>query len=589
MGKRAQGERHGAITGRTGSCRSVWRCAPWLVASLVALGVSVATPRAAFAQPSARRNKLERLPPVEPAEELPKPPPALPQLQNPAQAQLPGAGPVLWGPEPTKPEHLPPFGAAEPARNDQPLPINLATALRLSDARPLVVAAAQARIEIAAAELEGARVLWLPQINMGAAYVFHDGGQQALDGSLLRADKNFLYSGGSLRLNIATTDAIFQPLAAAQMFRAREIGLQTARNEALLATADAYFEVQQARGSYAAMLDATEKGKELVRHLEQLARGLAPRDEIFRARTLLAELKQAAAIQQQKWRVASARLTRVLRLNPETVVVPLEPDFLKITLISPSKTVDELIPVGLTNRPELGSHQAIVQATLARLKQEKMRPLIPSLLLTGDGTPEFYYQGGIFGTGAGGIKQWAGRADIGAQVVWRIDNLGFGNQALIRKARGNRDLALVELYEVQDRVAAEVTQAKADVEAAAYRAREAAIGMKESLATWKGNLRGLGQTTRFTDLLVLVNRPQEVTAALQQLQQAYMNYYGSIADFNRAQFRLFYALGFPAKILACERTPGVVEPVDTSRPRYMPAVCPGAPPTCPMPPNLPAP
>ena len=62
-------------------------------------------------------------------------------------------------------------------------------------------------------------------------------------------------------------------------------------------------------------------------------------------------------------------------------------------------------------------------------------------------------------------------------------------------------------------------------------------------------------------------------AALQQLQQAYDNYYGTIADYNRAQFRLFHALGYPAGVLACERTPGAVLPVDLTRPPQMAPVC----------------
>jgi hypothetical protein len=126
-------------------------------------------------------------------------------------------------------------------------------------------------------------------------------------------------------------------------------------------------------------------------------------------------------------------------------------------------------------------------------------------------------------------------------------------------------------------VAAEVTQAKADAESAALRAREAERGLKESLATYAGNLKGLGQTTRFGDLLTLVNRPQEVVAALSQLQQAYTNYYRSIADFNRAQFRLFYALGYPARLLACDRPAEPLVPVDTERPPYLPRVTAGGP------------
>ena len=48
---------------------------------------------------------------------------------------------------------------------DLRFPINLATALRLSDARPLIVAAAQASVWVAEAELTRAKVLWVPQLN----------------------------------------------------------------------------------------------------------------------------------------------------------------------------------------------------------------------------------------------------------------------------------------------------------------------------------------------------------------------------------------------------------------------------------------
>ena len=48
-----------------------------------------------------------------------------------------------------------------PMPTDLRFPINLATALRLSDARPLIVAAAQARVWVAEAELTQAKVLWV--------------------------------------------------------------------------------------------------------------------------------------------------------------------------------------------------------------------------------------------------------------------------------------------------------------------------------------------------------------------------------------------------------------------------------------------
>src|SRR5262245_52478849 len=58
---------------------------------------------------------------------------------------------------------------------DVRFPINLGTALRLADDRPLVVAAAQATAWRAEADLQKAKVLWVPTFNFGLDYIRHDG------------------------------------------------------------------------------------------------------------------------------------------------------------------------------------------------------------------------------------------------------------------------------------------------------------------------------------------------------------------------------------------------------------------------------
>lgn len=506
----------------------------------------------------------------EPEPELHAPQPALPKPAPCADAEGVLQGPILsTNPSPAK------LGTAQPDELDRPLPINLATALRLADARPLVIAAAQASVQIAAGELERASVLWVPSFNLGSAYIRHDGGNQnAATGGLVMPSTNFFLGGAGLTVEFATTDAIFAPLAARQVMQARQSTIQTARNDALLSVAEAYFTVQQARGTYAGMLDAVAKCKALVRRVEGLSKGLAAPIEIDRARTLLADLEQAAASAQEEWRVASANLTRILRLDPAAVMMPMEPDHMQVTLISPQQPVDILIPIGLTARPELATQQALVQATLTRLRQEKLRPLIPSVLLTGNGTPEFFFNGGIFGTGSGSsLNQWAGRSDVSVQVVWQLENLGLGNQGRVRERQGQRQLALVELFRVQDTIAAEVAQAQARLLSAAIRVGKAETGLKEGMTSYEGNLRGLGETTRFGDVFTLIVRPQEVVAALQQLQQAYTNYFRTIADYNRSQFRLYHALGYPSEILACHRPPGEPLPIDTTRNPHLPPVC----------------
>jgi hypothetical protein len=62
------------------------------------------------------------------------------------------------------------------------------------------------------------------------------------------------------------------------------------------------------------------------------------------------------------------------------------------------------------------------------------------------------------------------------------------------------------------------------------------------------------------------------------LMRAYDNYFSTVNEYNRAQFRLYRALGYPAGILACERSPGPIVPVDTTRQPQLPPV--KAPPPC---------
>ena len=100
-------------------------------------------------------------------------------------------------------------------------------------------------------------------------------------------------------------------------------------------------------------IDVVNRARKLVERLQVLSQDLIPRVEVDRAERLLADVEQQAALFRQEWRVSSANLTQVLRLDPRVMVVPQEDDHLQITLIDPARPLDDLIPVGLTNRPEL--------------------------------------------------------------------------------------------------------------------------------------------------------------------------------------------------------------------------------------------
>jgi outer membrane protein TolC len=357
---------------------------------------------------------------------------------------------------------------------------------------------------------------------------------------------------------------------------ARQADLQAAQNDALLATALAYFDVQQARGTLAGVQDAVAKGRGLVNRTTSLARGLVPEIEVNRARAQLYDLELQEAAARANWRLASARLTRVLRLNPAAVAMPEESPYLQITLISPQVSLAELIPVGLTNRPELASQRATVAASTERVRQEQYRPWLPALVAGGSG-PGGFYNGGFFGGGPdNGSKVYGGRFDGDLAVVWTLQNFGAGNHALVQERVAQQQRASIDFANVQDQVAQDVVQAHAILEAAATQVDCAGVAIKEAVIAYNGTVIGIGETRGAGGILQLVNRPQEAVAALIELNRSYADYFVAVNDYNRAQFQLYRALGYPARILVCDRPVGMVSPVDLSRPAGMAPTCPVA-------------
>ncbi len=179
--------------------------------------------------------------------------------EKPLQRPLPQGGEVAH-------LELPPLEAG-----DIRFPINLAAALRLADARPLVIAAAQASAWQAEAKMQQANVLWLPDFYWGFDYTRHDGyGPDLLNatnvppgvnaqgqpnpasfGKSLQQDVNMMYAGGAFYSMTYLTDIIYEPLKARQHLNGKRWDIQQAKNDALLKTAQAYFDVHKYRGQYA--------------------------------------------------------------------------------------------------------------------------------------------------------------------------------------------------------------------------------------------------------------------------------------------------------------------------------------------------
>jgi outer membrane protein TolC len=497
------------------------RCAPALCAIAATAGLAgcVETPRA---EPIARSQEPRQI-------EYSPPPPQL----------AAGRGPL-------------PQTHPAPEADEHPLPINLATALQLAGARPLDVQIAGRQVAVSAAVFDRARLLWVPNLVLGTDYFVHTGPQQNFAGDIIKQNRSTFMAGFGPNVVFSFSDAVYAPLAARQDLRARQAIQQATINDVSLQVAEAYFAVQQARGELAGAMLAEKHAAELARRASELAKGLAPPPDENRAKVELARRGQVTLTARERWRTASAELARLLRLDPSSIIEPMEPPFLPVTVIDASVALDGLIPVALATRPELAGHQAVVQATLARLKQEKLRPLVPSLALRSVSTnPSGSLGYGAFGGGPNDqLRNFGGRFDIDLQLLWEFQSLGFGNRARITERKEEYEIATLDLFRTQDRIAAETARAFAEVRSAAERLNQAEPALREALDLVNKSLDGLGQTRRVGDAVLLVVRPQEAVASVQALGQANADFFAAVADYNRAQFRLYRALGHPAQCLA---------------------------------------
>src|SRR5262249_2931147 len=112
------------------------------------------------------------------------------------------------------------------------------------------------------------------------------------------------------------------------------------------------------------------------------------------------------------------------------------------------------------------------------------------------------------------------------------------------------EIATLEYLRTQDRVAAEVTRAHAELESARLRLADAEKAVKDAIESARLNLVGLGTTRQAGEVRLLVIRPLEAVAAVQALAQASPDLFPPAADYTRAQFRLYRALGQPAQALS---------------------------------------
>lgn len=451
-----------------------------------------------------------------------------------AQPPGPKPRPVEPGPLPTPvpgpPQFYPPPGPAA-------YPIDLPTALRLVDTNNPTVGIARARVREATAQLDRARVAWVPNLTFGPAFFYHAGIDQNRRGDIFSVARgNFtLGAGPTLRVDLA--DALYLPLVARQVVRASESRSQAVTNTMQLAAAVAYLDLLELHALLAINADTLAKAEQVLRAAEGgVKAGLnKTAADVNRAATEVELRRQEAIVLRGRAGAAAARLTQVLQLDPMVELTPFEVAVVPVVLVPAELTMRDLIATAQLSRPEVEQAEAELRAAGGLLRQARVAPFLPRIQAD-------FIGGGLSGGINDNFGPMRGQLNAGAALAWDLDNFGLGNAAVARARQANQDAVALRVAEVRAQVSAEVTEsgrlaaARFDTLTAA---QEAVRQAQEMYRKFRDTSFGMvGPKGQFDAL--------EPLTAIQALNQAQVQYLQQVVEFNRAQFRLFTAIGQPA-------------------------------------------
>ena len=415
-------------------------------------------------------------------------------------------------------------------------PIDLATALRLADASNPAIAVARRRVDEALARQDQAEVLWLPTLNAGGAYQRHDGQIQNSNGLVFSSNFSSLFAGGAALLHVETADAYFLPLIARRLTAAEAANSRAVAIDVQLDAAQAYLDLLQAYGALAVNTDVLGRAKLIVDRAESAFRAGVSKTTADGPRARSEYQLRLRERTDLKVRVgaASARLARILLLNPTVALLPAEVAIVPVRFVPDDARLDDLLVTGLTNRPEVHANQERAAALLTRWRQARLSPLLPRL--------QVEYSGGTFGGGTNAtLSNFAGRGDATAAAVWELHNLGFGDAARIRERRAQYEQEQLQGIEIASRVAEEITAAVYQVRARREGLGFAQVAVREAVEMWdrleKSSFGMKGPRGEYDAL--------EPFLAIQSIAQARGQYLNEVIDYNRAQLRLYSTLGQP--------------------------------------------
>jgi outer membrane protein TolC len=406
--------------------------------------------------------------------------------------------------------------------------IDLPTALRLAGAQNLDIQLAREKVAEAHANHDSAIERFFPWLSPGVAFRGHDNLIQATEGNVIDVHKKSYAPGLTLTIQTDIGDAIFKAIEARQLLNASDHALDAQREETIAAAAQGYLDLVKAKSAVGVAAEAVTISDEYERQIDRAVEaGIAFKGDALRVKVQHERDRLALRRAQEERTTASARLARILHLEPGVELDARESTPAPLSLASAREPALRLIEEAFAARPEIEQSAALVLAAREAKNGAVYGPMIPTL-----GAQAF---AGHFGGGRSGQPGRFGESeDYAASLSWRVGPGGLFDVGQIRAKQSRMRAAALDAEKVRDRIAFEIVTS-----------RERVLSLADQLATAKQALADAEQSLRldrerkeFGVGVVL-----ETIVAEQELTRARNDYLATVAEYDKAQYSLLAALG----------------------------------------------
>ena len=416
------------------------------------------------------------------------------------------------------------------------LPINLQTVLEMGGANNLTIKEFKAKQELAEANLSKAKEWWLPDVYAGLQ-------TQQLWGAAMNADGRFfldvnrqnLWGGLGLNANWNFAEGIYKTKSAKLQVQASVYKTQAERNNTLLATIKAYYNLQTAQMKVVAYKNLVAQSDTITQQISiQVDAGLRYQSELLLSKSNQSHLKIEMLNAKSEYNQKSSELVRLLNLGSKVKLVIID------SVMVPLNFQQEFLSVNdstYKNRPEIKVVDLTIQSLQTERKIITTGLFIPTLSI---GT-----YGSYFGRINGAVspvfplqypetKQLYPTGMLNASLTWKIPLGRLIYKGDLKKFKSQITIQEIKSEQLKGRINEEIANAQ-----------QLIIIGKEQIQIAKAGLdlttEALHQSIERQKLGTV--KPFEVFQAQQFFLQSQLDYLIAISKYNKSQFELKAAKG----------------------------------------------